>query len=58
MNITIRIAQVKYEMLKALNKRDKKGLEGKVEKEPYGDFKSKKICIIGTFMSKSNAIQR
>jgi len=42
MNITIRLTKVEYEMLKELQKRDKryqKGLEGKVKNEISEDYK-------------------
>ena len=43
MNITIRLTKVEYEMLKELQKRDKKykkGLEEKVKNEMTRDFAS------------------
>ena len=43
MNITIRLTKVEYEMLKELQKRDKrykKGLEKKVKNEMIRDFAS------------------
>ena len=43
MNITIRLTKVEYEMLKELQKKDKrykKGLEGKVKGDIQKDFSS------------------
>ena len=43
MTITIRLTKVQYEMLKELQKRDKrykKGLEGKIKGEIQQDFSS------------------
>jgi hypothetical protein len=43
MNITIRLTKVEYEMLKELQKRDKryqKGLEEKIRQEMLNDYKN------------------
>ena len=45
MNITIRLTKVEHEMLKELQKRDKRyksGIEGKVKSELIKDFASKR----------------
>ena len=43
MNVTIRLIKVEYEMLKELQKRDKryqKGLEEKIRQEMLNDYKN------------------